>query len=71
MPTRAHPYAYTRHPLLNPRRHRLGFAGVDHDPGNRDKIRQWSIEYHEALHPYSAGGGDNVFHVNRNIPPTA
>ncbi len=32
------------------------FAGVDPDPGNVDVIRQWSIDYHEALHPYSAGG---------------
>jgi FAD/FMN-containing dehydrogenase len=32
------------------------FAGVDPDPTNRDAIRQWSIDYFEALHPYSAGG---------------
>ena len=32
------------------------FAGVDRDPGNAGKIREWSIGYHEALHPYSAGG---------------
>jgi FAD/FMN-containing dehydrogenase len=32
------------------------FAGVDPDPGNVDVIRRWSIDYHEALHPYSAGG---------------
>lgn len=32
------------------------FAGVDSDPANRDAISRWSIEYHEALHPYSAGG---------------
>jgi FAD/FMN-containing dehydrogenase len=32
------------------------FAGVDPDPDNVDVIRQWSIDYHEALHPYSAGG---------------
>jgi FAD/FMN-containing dehydrogenase len=32
------------------------FAGVDPDPANAGKIRDWSIEYHEALHPYSAGG---------------
>jgi FAD/FMN-containing dehydrogenase len=32
------------------------FAGVDSDPSNRDAISRWSIEYHEALHPYSAGG---------------
>ncbi len=32
------------------------FAGVDPDPANVDKIGAWSREYHEALHPYSAGG---------------
>jgi FAD/FMN-containing dehydrogenase len=33
------------------------FAGVDTDPANADAIQQWSIDYFEALHPYSAGGG--------------
>ena len=32
------------------------FAGVDPDPANVDAIRNWSVDYHEALHPYSAGG---------------
>ena len=32
------------------------FAGVDNDPANVDSIRRWSIDYFEALHPYSAGG---------------
>ena len=32
------------------------FAGVDSDPANRDTITRWSIDYQEALHPYSAGG---------------
>jgi hypothetical protein len=32
------------------------FAGVDPDPANAPAIRNWSIDYHEALHPYSAGG---------------
>jgi FAD/FMN-containing dehydrogenase len=32
------------------------FAGVDPDPANVDVIRRWSIDYQEALHPYSAGG---------------
>jgi FAD/FMN-containing dehydrogenase len=31
-------------------------AGVDPDPVNADAIGAWSREYHEALHPYSAGG---------------
>jgi FAD/FMN-containing dehydrogenase len=33
------------------------YAGVDPDPGEVDSIRKWSIDYFEALHPYSAGGG--------------
>ena len=32
------------------------FAGVDPDPANVDAIRSWSVDYYEALHPYSAGG---------------
>jgi FAD/FMN-containing dehydrogenase len=32
------------------------FAGVDPDPANREAIGRWSVEYHESLHPYSAGG---------------
>ena len=32
------------------------FAGVDPDPANVDAIRRWSVDYFEALHPYSAGG---------------
>jgi FAD/FMN-containing dehydrogenase len=32
------------------------FAGVDRDPANVSAIRQWSIDYQEALHPHSAGG---------------
>ena len=32
------------------------FAGVDPDPANVDAIREWRVDYQEALHPYSAGG---------------
>src|SRR3954470_7353426 len=32
------------------------FAGVDPDPANVDAIRQWTVDYFEALHPFSAGG---------------
>jgi len=32
------------------------YAGVDPDPANVDAIRSWSIDYFEAIHPYSAGG---------------
>jgi FAD/FMN-containing dehydrogenase len=32
------------------------FAGVDPEPANAPAIRNWTIDYFEALHPYSAGG---------------
>jgi hypothetical protein len=32
------------------------FVGVDPDPANTESIRKWAVDYHEALHPYSAGG---------------
>jgi hypothetical protein len=32
------------------------FAGVDPDPANAEAIRDWSVDYFEALHPHSAGG---------------
>ena len=32
------------------------YAGVDPDPASVATIRRWSVEYQEALHPYSAGG---------------
>lgn len=32
------------------------YAGVDPDPANVDAIREWCVDYFEALHPYSAGG---------------
>lgn len=32
------------------------FAGVDSDPANAELVRRWSVEYSDALHPYSAGG---------------
>ena len=31
-------------------------AGVDPDPGKVEDIGSWSRAYHDALHPYSAGG---------------
>jgi hypothetical protein len=31
-------------------------VGVDPDPQNAGKITQWTKEYFDALHPYSAGG---------------
>ena len=32
------------------------YAGVDPDPANAERIRDWTVGYQEALHPYSAGG---------------
>ena len=32
------------------------YGGVDPDPASVDAIRDWSIGFFEALHPYSAGG---------------
>ena len=31
-------------------------VGVDPDPGNAERLKAWTVEYWEALHPYSAGG---------------
>ena len=32
------------------------YAGVDPDPANVGALREWCVDYFEALHPYSAGG---------------
>jgi FAD/FMN-containing dehydrogenase len=32
------------------------FVGVDADPASANALRDWTIGYWEALHPYSAGG---------------
>jgi hypothetical protein len=32
------------------------FIGVDPDPASAPALREWTIGYWEALHPYSAGG---------------
>jgi FAD/FMN-containing dehydrogenase len=32
------------------------YAGVDRDPDNAGLIKRWTVDYFEALHPYSAGG---------------
>ncbi|MDQ6673488.1 MAG: FAD-binding oxidoreductase [Chloroflexota bacterium] len=31
-------------------------VGVDPDPANADLIKRWTVDYWDALHPYSAGG---------------
>ncbi|WP_405875468.1 MULTISPECIES: FAD-binding oxidoreductase [unclassified Streptomyces] len=32
------------------------YAGVDPDPANAELVKRWTVDYFEALHPYSAGG---------------
>ncbi|MGW3117757.1 FAD-binding oxidoreductase [Streptomyces sp. NPDC001107] len=32
------------------------YAGVDPDPASAELVRRWTVDYFEALHPYSAGG---------------
>jgi FAD/FMN-containing dehydrogenase len=31
-------------------------VGVDPDPANAETVRRWTVDYWEALHPFSAGG---------------
>ncbi len=31
-------------------------VGVDPDPAKADQLRDWTVDYWEAVHPYSAGG---------------
>jgi FAD/FMN-containing dehydrogenase len=31
-------------------------VGVDPDPANKERITEWTKNYYDALHPYSAGG---------------
>ncbi|MFD5628547.1 FAD-binding oxidoreductase [Streptomyces sp. NPDC127072] len=32
------------------------YAGVDPDPANAGLIKRWTVDYFDALHPFSAGG---------------
>jgi FAD/FMN-containing dehydrogenase len=32
------------------------FGGIDPDPANAERIKEWSVGYSDALHPYSMGG---------------
>jgi hypothetical protein len=32
-------------------------VGVDPDPANAGLVKQWTVDYWDATHPYSAGGG--------------
>jgi len=31
-------------------------VGVDPDPASKDKMIKWARDYHDAMHPYGAGG---------------
>ena len=31
-------------------------VGVDPDPAKADELKQWTVDYFDAVHPYSAGG---------------
>jgi FAD/FMN-containing dehydrogenase len=33
------------------------YAGVDPDPANAEALRRWAVDYSDALHPYTLGGG--------------
>jgi FAD/FMN-containing dehydrogenase len=46
----ATPWAYRRS------KYAQVIAGVDPDPANAGRIRDWAVDYWEAVHPYSAGG---------------
>jgi hypothetical protein len=35
----------------------VSFNGIDPDPANYERMRQWVRDYWLALHPHSAGGG--------------
>ena len=37
------------------------YGGVDPDPANAEAIKAWTVEYFEALHPYSMGGSYSNF----------
>jgi hypothetical protein len=41
-------------------------VGVDPDPAKDDLIRAWTVEYWEALHPYSTGGAYVNFMMQGN-----
>jgi len=37
------------------------YGGVDPDPANAEAVKAWTVEYFEALHPYSMGGSYSNF----------
>jgi len=43
------------------------FAGVDPDPGKAALLRSWTVDYWEAVHPYSAGGAYVNFMMEEGV----
>jgi FAD/FMN-containing dehydrogenase len=43
-------------------------VGVDHDPASAAALRSWTVDYWEALHPYSAGGAYVNFMMDEGQP---
>jgi len=37
-------------------------VGVDPDPANAGPLRDWTVDYWDATHPYSAGWGIRELH---------
>ncbi len=53
-------------------RHRDAFwsqviVGVDPDPGNADTLRNWTVGYYEALHPFSMGAAYVNFMMDEGV----
>jgi FAD/FMN-containing dehydrogenase len=42
------------------------FAGVDPDPANAGALRDWVVEYSDAIKPYGMGGGYVNFHMDES-----
>jgi FAD/FMN-containing dehydrogenase len=42
------------------------FAGVDPDPANAGAIRDWVVDYSDAIKPYGMGGGYVNFHMDES-----
>jgi FAD/FMN-containing dehydrogenase len=40
------------------------FAGVDPDPANAGALKEWCVEYSDAIKPYAMGGGYVNFHMD-------
>jgi FAD/FMN-containing dehydrogenase len=40
------------------------FAGVDPDPANAGALKEWCVDYSDAIKPYAMGGGYVNFHMD-------